>query len=610
MEIGPDLGPGHYPRGVTERTQQDDAAPGSPEPKKVHTFDLIEEVPGASDGEAGPDGTESAEDEVGTPEKDPAGEPAPRGPGRAAVAIAGARTAVGRTARRGGAAVRRRLPTTRRGKVLLVGVTAAVVVLAVAGGVLVNAQLRERALIAAPGGVRSLAEKPTEQWSIDLDDPIMATLVEMPGVLAIAGDEKVRGVDPASGEVLWTVDAGENLDCGPTTHLGIGGPGALDPADPLVCVSSSGDGKREITVIDPDGAATTRELDPDAVVAPAAGGGLLSFELTGDEHEQRPVVVDKMGTPHLPKGFVGPDLVVRQEDAATGTERWSETVAFSDPRAESCVTYNDHDPAPDNEPEPALDVAGALVWELSGDVVEVQGCGVAAAFLLDGTRLDDPRDPADPPADGVDTASFASLPDGGWVGPGRTLNDAGVPNDVVHLPDGGTFTLDGQALVPWATDGQDPGLLLESAGTRTIARSTDQDDAGAQLWTAPRLGATVVLARVSGTAVVVDEQGAVRAIDLGTGADRWTLDPEVYSLGGMAWAAGSLVFGAFTDGDTLLLPVTADPDGESSGLQLLAIDVRDGSVRWDIKQDTPYTQLVSVDGYLAQITQQGVVGLG
>ncbi|PUB28961.1 putative pyrroloquinoline-quinone binding quinoprotein [Promicromonospora sp. AC04] len=609
MEIGTDLGPGHYPRGVTERTQHDDAAPGSPEPKKVHTFDLIDEVPGASDGEAGPDGSESAADGAGT-ENDLAEEPAPRGPGRAAVALAGARTAVGRTARRGGAAVRRRLPTTRRGRVLLVGGTAAVVVLAVVAGVLVNAQLRERALIAAPGGVRSLAEKPSEQWSIDLDDPIMATLVEMPGVLAIAGDEKVRGVDPASGEVLWTVDVGENLNCGPTTHLGIGGPGALDPVDPLVCVSSSGDDKQEVTAIDPDGAATTRELDPDALVAPAAGGGLLSFELTGGEQEQRPVVVDKVGAPHLPKGFVGPDLVVRQEDAATGAERWSETVAFSDPRAENCVTYSDDDPAPDNEPEPALDVAGSLGWELTGDIVEVQGCGVSAAFLLDGTRLDDPKDPADPPADGVDTASFASLPDGGWVGPGATPSDAGVPNDVAHLPEGGTVTLDGQVLVPWATDGRDPGLLLTRAGTGTDAVSTDKDDAGAQLWTDPRLGATVVLVRVSGTAVVVDEEGAVRAIDLGTGADRWTLDPEVFSLADMAWAAESLIFGAFTDGDTLLLPVTADPDGESSGLRLLAIDVRDGSMRWDIKQDTPYTQLVSVDGYLAQITQQGVVGLG
>jgi outer membrane protein assembly factor BamB len=186
-----------------------------------------------------------------------------------------------------------------------------------------------------------------------------------------------------------------------------------------------------------------------------------------------------------------------------------------------------------------------------------------------------------------------------------------VPNDVVHLPDGGgTFTLDGQVLLPWATDGRDPGLLLERVSVRTEARSTDAGDAGERLWTASGLRTTQLLASASGIAVVVDEQGAVRAVDLGTGADRWTLDPEVFSLGDMAWAVESMVFGAYTDGHTLLLPVTADPSGASSGLRLLAIDLRDGSLRWEIEQETPYTQLVSVDGYLAQITERGVVGLG
>ncbi|WP_212759679.1 mycothiol transferase, partial [Promicromonospora citrea] len=39
---------------MTERTQHDDA-PGSPDPEKVHTFDLIDEVPGVSDGAPTPD---------------------------------------------------------------------------------------------------------------------------------------------------------------------------------------------------------------------------------------------------------------------------------------------------------------------------------------------------------------------------------------------------------------------------------------------------------------------------------------------------------------------------------------------------------------------------
>ncbi|WP_129782704.1 PQQ-binding-like beta-propeller repeat protein [Promicromonospora panici] len=584
---------------MTERTQHDATGPRTPDPEKVHTFDLIDEVPGVSDSAQGPDG--GGDGDAPDPEPAPTEEPGPREPGRFAVALAGARSAVGRTARRGAAAVRRRIPATRRGKAMLAVGTAAVVVLVVAAGVLVDTQLRHRALLATPGGVRSLAEKPAEQWSIGLDDPISATLVRMPGVLAVAGGGEVRGVDPASGEVRWTADVGDDASCGPVAGLGSAGPGAVEPADPLVCVSQAGAGKQEVTVIDPDGAAKTREVDS-GVVVPAAGGGLVSFELAGGDQERRPVVVDKLGVPHLPKGFVGPDLVVRTEDARTGAERWSETVPFAAPRPESCVSYDQN--------EPMLDVAGALAWDVRDAVVEVQGCGVSAAFLRDGTRLDDPKDPDDPPADGMDVASFAPLPDGGWVEPGSGSADSGVPNDVVHLQDGGSVTLDGQVLVPWVSDGRDPGLVLERVGPGTEARSTDEGDAGARLWTAPRLAATTLLARVSGTAVVVDEEGAVRAIDLGTGADRWTLDPEVLSLGDMAWVAQSLVFGAYTDGDTLLLPVSASPDSEASGLRLLAIDLRDGSVRWEIEQETPYTQLVSVDGYLAQITQQGVVGLG
>jgi outer membrane protein assembly factor BamB len=588
---------------VTERTQHDETGPGTSEPEKVHTFDLIDEVPGVSDTGSG-SGDGEGEGEGDEPEAGPAEEAAPRAPGRVARAVTSTRTAVGQTVRRGRAAVRRRLPVTRRGKVLLAAGTATVVVLAVAAGVLVDAQLRHRALVAAPGGVRSLETKPTEQWSIELENPISATLVEMPGVLAIAANGEVRGVDPASGEELWTVEVGGSPTCGPTARLGIGGPTSAQPADPLVCVATPADGGQSVTVIEPDGAATTRELAPDAMVTPAPEGGLVFFEPTGGEQERRPVVVDKVGAPHLPKGFVGPDLTVRLEDAATGTERWSDTVAFGAPRPDGCVTY-------DGSSDPVLDVAGSLGWDLHGDVLEVYGCGVSAAYLLDGTRLDDPDDLTDPPAGGLDTASFASLPDGGWVGPDATVTDVAVPNEVVHLPEGGgTITLDGQVLAPWATDGRDPGLLLERAGTRTEARSTDDDHAGDRLWTAPRLRATELLARVSGTAVVVDEAGTIRAIDLGTGADRWSLDPKILSFGDLAWAAESMIFGAYTDGDTLLLAVTAEPGGDVSGLRLLALDVRDGSVRWEIAQETPYTQIVSVDGYLAQITQQGVVGLG
>ncbi|WP_423462696.1 PQQ-binding-like beta-propeller repeat protein [Promicromonospora sp. MS192] len=593
---------------MTERTQHDDAAPGSPDPKKVHTFDLIDEVPGVSAGAAGPD--DAGDEPVAEPDPE---EAAPREPGRVARAVTAARGAVGRTARRGAAAVRRRVPATRRGRVLLVGGVAAAVVLAVVAGALLDAQLRHRDLIAAPGGVRSLAERPAEQWSIDLDNPIASTLVEMPGVLAVIADGTVQGVDPESGAVRWTVDVGEGARCGPTPWLGIGGPATTMPADPLVCVTTSEGGQAEqgVTVVDADGAVTTRELDPGTIVLPGSDGALIRLQLAGDGHGPEPVVVDKVGTPHLPKGFTAPDLTVRVEDAVTGTERWSATVASGRPDPNYCLTY--HQEVDDDSPTPVLDVEGVLNANLQQGILEIEGCGVSAAFLLDGTRLDDPDDATDL-TDATAAGQFTALPGGGWVGPdpaaGR-VDETGRPSQVVHLPDGRTVPLDGRVLVPWSTDGRDPGLLLVRAGVHTEAVSTDERDAGSRLWTSsPRLRATDLLASVGGTAVVVDELGPVRAVDLGTGAVRWTLDPEVLGFEEGVWDAASTIFGAYTDGDVLLLPVTADPQGGTSGLRLVAVDLRDGSVRWEIEQETPYTQIVSVDGYLAQITQHGVVGLG
>ncbi|MCP2263306.1 PQQ-binding-like beta-propeller repeat protein [Promicromonospora thailandica] len=603
---------------MTDRTPHDDAAPGSSDPEKVHTFDLIDEVPGVSDSAPGTDGTDPDDTEPGagpdTQADEAAGAPGPREPGRAALALGSARAATGRTARRARAAVRRRLPTSRRGRALLVGGTAAVVVLAVAGAALVDAQVRHRDLLAAPGGVRSLAERPAEQWELDLENPISATLVRMPGVLTVVGDGKVQGVDPASGEVRWTVDVGENAWCGPTPWVGIGGPATTGPADPLVCVTFS-DGTDEagpeqgVTVVDPDGTVTTRELDPGGHVVPGPDGALVHLEPVGQVPEQEPVVVDKTGTAHLPKDFVAPDVTVRVEDAATGTERWSETLSAGEPEASSCLTYNQ---VGDDAPVPLLDVRGGLNANLEQGILDIDGCGVSAAFLLDGTRLDDPAHAGDLEA-GAAVGQFTALPDGGWVGPDQTDAPAGetsLPNQVAHLPHGETVSLGGQALVPWATDGRDPGLLLVRAGLNTVALSTDERDAGAVLWTARLLRGTDLLARVGGTAVLVDELGAVRAVDLGTGAERWVLDPQVLGFEGGVWDAGSTIFGAYTDGDVLLLPVTADPHGGASGLHLVAVDLRDGTVRWEIEQETPYTQVVSVDGHLAQITQQGVVGLG
>ena len=107
---------------MTERTQDDDG-PGAAEPEKVHTFDLIDTVPGISagtglpddevpDGE-GPDEQLPPDGGQGSSGGDPsdgeheagAGAADERAPGRAAGGLADARVTVGRTVRRGAAAV-------------------------------------------------------------------------------------------------------------------------------------------------------------------------------------------------------------------------------------------------------------------------------------------------------------------------------------------------------------------------------------------------------------------------------------------------------------------------------------------------------------------------
>src|SRR5690606_15905453 len=201
------------------------------------------EVPGVSDGAPTPDEAEGPEPDGTAAGEEPAETAgrAPREPGRVAASLAATRTAAVRTARRGAAAVRRRVPESRRGRALLVGGVAVVVVLAVAAAALVDARLRFRDLVAAPGGVRSLAEKPAELWSLDLEDPITSTLIEMPGVLAVVGGGKVQGLDPASGDVRWSVDVEPGAICGPAPWLGIGGPATTPPSDPLVCTTVPAD---------------------------------------------------------------------------------------------------------------------------------------------------------------------------------------------------------------------------------------------------------------------------------------------------------------------------------------------------------------------------------
>ncbi|MCR1982131.1 hypothetical protein NSA53_07735 [Cellulosimicrobium cellulans] len=461
----------------------------------------------------------------------------------------------------------RAAPARRR--TLLVRVVAPLLVLAVALGAVGSwrSSTAERARLAHPGAVRSLAVPPVPAWSADAASPRVAVVDDVVVTVAAAG---VEGRDAASGARRWlALDA--TATCGPAADESAG-----PVADVLVCVT--GPALAPVAhVVGPGGPLTGPVPLGDTLgrAVPAPGGAVLRWARTG-------------GVVHL-----------ALQDARTARVRW---------RLD--VPPDDAERTPMCRPQ----VAGQAVAAVEGGLLVVRGCRVSAVLTLDGTRLD-ARGPAV-------TTDVVPLPDGTFLRtrvlpPGReATTELLAPDATVRA------TVAGRVLRPLVGPEDDlaPWLVTTADGVRAFAPAGDSDDTLRERWRLAQPVAQVVAVTADRAVVVTGER--VVGLDARSGEHVWSWPrhapagrrpvPGVATGPGSATAtadggAGTAglradltggVAAAFTDGATLALVV---PDGSSRRSRTVAVSLDDGDVRWDVVGDGDPSGFTALAGYVGHV---------
>jgi outer membrane protein assembly factor BamB len=469
-----------------------------------------------------------------------------------------------------------------------------------------------------PGGVADLSSplEETWAWSGAVGPGESTTDVAVLGdVLAVESDDGLVALDPATGEVAWTVPLRADADCGPMVP-----PTWPEPATPsLVCLQGTG-ADREVVAVGPDGPTSApRALD----IADARRYGVPHTGPDGTVLRGRrvgpPLAVDVGGAVCTSAGectgiiSAGRDLVLRAEDAATGEERWTITVPFEAVDANQCTrTYG----ASWGSSETRLVLSGQLAPDAFGarvtaDLIDVRGCGIQAAVTPDGTVLGADLEPG--------RRLVKSLGGGEYAG---TSFD-GLARATLYAADGGVVgEMTGYPLAPKATDESEPATVLgvDEPGRRLRAYAAD----GTPRWDVTlQSGGQDFLAQVGDTVAVTTGAGRVRGLDLATGEEQWAWDGSDPSAEDDVGYFGSAhVAQVFTDGEVLLLLT----GGDSGGTQgLVALDASSGAVVWHRAGGAGITSfdptvgdrveqgvvggLVAVDGRLLEVTPRGVRGL-
>lgn len=470
--------------------------------------------------------------------------------------------------------------------------TAGVLALVICGG-LVASTFRDRAYVErlrdAPGGVLTLQHEPAEAWVRPAD---VGAVLTVPGAVVLSSAATLVALDPASGVTLWTVATGLDAVCGPADV-----DGAVPRAvDPVVCVH--GVTERVATVV-----AATGEVVAERSVAagtrPGSSGTVVRARRVGDpvaaDHDASAACIETVCTF---EGSIdqGRDVEVRAEDAVTGDERWTWRVPFWPAVVPDCI---------DRLSDGRVGVDAELTRvEGTPAFVRVAGCGVHAVFADDGRRLD--------PAGAGHFVDVHALPGGGYVtrGPQHdVLVDGDVPaadpstGSDGEAPPAEGRELPGRLLLPRATDGSDPGVLLVDLGTRVRA----EDREGRELWTA-QAPAARLLVQAAGVALLDDGAGNVGAVDLGTGEELWRQNrlDDAAGLDVTVWAP--TVEQAFTDGRRALVTMRGMPGDWPQELYAVAVDLRSGRIEWGTKL-VGLHRLVAVDGELVGVGDGRLVGL-
>ncbi|WP_425955696.1 hypothetical protein [Xylanimonas sp. McL0601] len=483
--------------------------------------------------------------------------------------------------------------------------------------------LRDRAQVdrlrAAAGGVIDLSHPIREWWSSTLGagNPGMGAwpLAVLDGgvvvvkeqitngsaALAARDGRRVRtvlhGLDVDSGDDLWQVTLdGEAPQCGTgftdlaQTRL------ELTATSRLVCVVGTG-AEAKVVVVDPQGQATRRApegLDDRTRLLPGPDGTLLRVDWTGAAPGGLRMIEDASTGWRLSESFRPPDAQVTSEDAATGARRWETTLqAGPVDRVDdwwTCATWND-------DGKPVFDMSGitSVVTEAG---LHMQLCGVEAVLTATGDivaqhRTGEARNAqvvVQSLADGG-LGVVADPSTGGWYGQWTQ------PTEVVDTSGREVAQLSGGVLDPWATDGtggidltgdpsrraSDDGVLITHDTSHLIGVGAD----GTQLWrVADRPVSEGAIARGAGVVVLVRRAlsgyGELVAVDLRTGATRWTV--ELDRAGGLGGGAWEFARGAWTDGEVAVL-VTPGNVGDSLPATWTAYNLRTGAVVWQLNGD-------------------------
>lgn len=462
------------------------------------------------------------------------------------------------------------------------------------------------------GAVEDVSTPLTEKWVWD------GTVGVGPGwegteaivlgdVLAFQSGRDLVALDPATGEDAWVVRLGDDPACGPTgvsPYMGV----SARSAPVLVCLYGAV-ADREAVTVRPDGTVSApRALDVSDTrrhgpARPGFDGTVLRATRIGPESQ---VDLGDAGCEDTGEcsGTVaaGRDVELRAEGAVTGEELWTVTVPFEEADAWECMdaSWEDQSGGTTFDGEVKPDAFGARV---TADLVQLYGCGVAAAVTPDGALLGPEPEPG--------AGAVESLALGGYA----WLDHAGPARTVVYDDDGAVVVdLAGHVRGPSVADGAGPDTLLgaDETGQRMLAYGAD----GVPRWdVAAQTPEPRFLAQVGRTAVVSAQGTDVRGLDVGTGIERWRWDGS---------AEGDEALETFTDGRAVLLHLIQADFGMR---RMVSLDAATGELLWRESDEAatsrteaarsslddeqpPVLALVAVDGHLLEVSRTGVRGLG
>ncbi|QJW36815.1 PQQ-binding-like beta-propeller repeat protein [Cellulosimicrobium protaetiae] len=446
-------------------------------------------------------------------------------------------------------------PARRRTRAVVVAVLLAALLLTLVAVGSWRTSTAERARLARPGAVVSLAVPPEPAWETDAAAPRLAVVADGDGaVLAVVTGERVEGYDVETGARRWAaLDA--TAWCGPAA-----GETSAPASRPGVVTCLTGPALAPVAhVLGPRGPTTDAVPLGDDLgrAVPAPDGTVLRWSRTG-------------GVVHL-----------ALQDARTAQVRWYREIQ------------------PDDAQRTAMcrpQVAGQAAVTVEDDLLVVRGCRLSAVLTLAGTRLDARGDAI--------TTGVISRADGTFWRTTVRLPDRTGSTQLV-APDGTVRTaLSGHLLVPLVGPGRDATtwFVTTPAGVRALEAPAGQGtDAPRELWRVDLPAVQVVALAAERVVLAVD--GTLVALDARTGERAWSWPRAVpeesadRASGGPDLRRG--VTAAFTDGATLAVVV---PDLDSPRRALMTgLSLDDGGVRWQAGYDADPHGFAPVAGRVVHV---------